>query len=104
MHVIAGTSISIIAAVAIVGGSALAAIALSQTKPFQDFAAQPDSGVIRAAMSKLTTVVEQLPPVVLNVAHEVGLHSISDTQSSASGWHCLLLMCKLYHVRFLGGA
>ncbi len=49
----------------------MAAVALSQTKPVQDFASQSDSALIRAAITGLSTVAEQLPPTMLHLAEEV---------------------------------
>lgn len=62
---------AILGAFALAGGSLVAAIALSQTKPVQDYASQSDSALIRAAVTGLSTVAEQLPPTMLHLAEEV---------------------------------
>ena len=97
-----GTGRSMLAGLALIGGSALAAIAISQTKPFQNFASQSDSGFVRAAMSTLTSVAEQLPPAMLNVAQEVlflpTLLVPDHTQPCMST--SLLLTAKILHLLY----
>ncbi|BDA41059.1 hypothetical protein COCOBI_01-7140 [Coccomyxa sp. Obi] len=67
-----GTRLAVLGAFVLAGGSLMAAIALSQTKPVQDFASQSDSALIRAAVTGLSTVAEQLPPTMLHLAEEAG--------------------------------